>query len=225
MRQLIDKKNRIILYLIFLLILSTTNNKIKDNKKNYSINIKNIKVTGLSDSNSLKLLNKLDYFSNKNIFNIKREEISKIISENNVIEEYRIKKIYPSGLNIDIKPTKFIAKIPGSKQLFVGSNGKLITNQMIDETLPYIFGKFNSEEFLSFKKTIDRSNFNFNDFKSISFYPSNRWDILTTNDILIKLPKNNLSESLKHAHSFINNNEFQDNTVIDLRMSNHLIVQ
>ena len=225
MRQLIDKKSRILLYIIFLVILSTTNNKFTNNQKNYSTKINKIEVSGLSNSDNLQILNKLDSFLYKSIFIISKEEINKIFSDYNIVEEYRIKKIYPSGLNIIIKPTNFIARIPSNKKLLVGSNGKLITNKMNIDTLPYLFGEFNSEEFLKFKKDIDKSSFNFADFKSMSFYQSKRWDILTINDILIKLPQDQLSKALNQAYIFIKDNEFFNSKVIDLRISNQLIVQ
>ena len=225
MPQLIDKKNKIILYLIFFLILSTTNNKITNNEKKIFTKIKKIEIIGSSNDNNFELLNKLNIFFSKNIFNIEGEKIHKIISKKNIIEEYRVDKIYPSALNIDIKPTKFIAKLSDNSKFLVGSNGKLIKNQTIDKTIPYLFGEFNSKEFLNFKKKIDRSSFSFTDFKSIFFYPSNRWDILTTDDILIKLPKDNLLETLNQAYIFINDSEFQNNKIIDLRIFNQLIVK
>ena len=225
MHQSIDKKNKIITYLIFLLVLSTINNKTLDNQKIYFSTIKKIHITGLSNPVNLKLKDELDKFHNKKLFSIKKEEIKKIITEYNIIEEYKIKKIYPSILKIDIKQTKLIAKISSKNQLLVGANGKLIISPVIDKTLPYIYGKFNAKEFLNLKKNIDRSKFNFADIRSIFFFPSNRLDILTNENILIKLPENNLSKSLFIAHKIITNNEFKENKLVDLRVANHLVTQ
>ena len=225
MHQLIDKKRKTILYLILFFTLSTTSNINLENQKNYPTTINKINITGMPSDSNLQLLNKLNNFNYKNIFNIKKEEINKIISEYNIIEEYNVKKIYPSSLDIDIKQTKVVAKISGKNQVLVGANGKLITTIKTDKKLPYIFGEFNSNEFLNFKKHIDNSKFRFTDIKSIFFFPSNRWDILTNNDVLIKLPKNNLSKSLLFAHKIITNNEFINNKLIDLRVINHLIIK
>ena len=153
MHQLIDKKNRIVIYLIFLLILSTTSNKTLENQKNYSTTIKKINVLGLSNSKNLQIENKLNYFFYKNILMIKKEEIIKIISKYNIIEEYNIKKIYPSKLNINIKPTKIIAQISNNNKLLVGANGKLITTERTDESLPYLFGVFKAKEFSASKES------------------------------------------------------------------------
>ena len=225
MHQLTNKKNKIVIYLIFLLILSTVNNKTLNNKKFNSIKINEIIVTGLSHNNNFQLVNKLNNLFYQNIFFVNRAEINKIISANNSIEEYTIRKIYPSKLVINIKQTKFIAKLFNEDEFLVGSNGKLILNETRSVKLPYIEGEFNSKEFLKLKKTIDFSIFDFEDFKSILFYSSKRWDLLTNEDILIKLPKYELLKSLNLANKIIKDNRFKNNKIIDLRTLNHLVIK
>ena len=153
-----------------------------------------------------------------------KEEINKIINRHNIIEEYDVRKIYPSQLNINIKPTKFVARLSSSDQL-IGSNGKLIEDIENSQILPYVFGEFKSKEFLEFKKNITESKFIFTNFKILYFFPSNRWDILTSDDILIKLPQDNYSESLDLAYKIIGNNDFKNKNLIDLRVNNHLIIK
>ena len=225
MPQSIDKKNRFLIYLIFLLILSTTSGKfLKEQKKN-SLKINNIKVFGLTIDKNLEIQNDLSNIFNQNIFFLGKKEINKVINKHNIIEEYSVNKIYPSTLNIKIKPTKFIAKITKYNNLIVGSNGKLISGEQSDKILPYIFGEFNSKKFLEFTKNIELSKFNFFEFKAVYFFPSNRWDIVTINDILIKLPENNVSQSLNRAHRIIASNQFKNKNIIDLRIKNHLIIK
>ena len=77
---------------------------------------------------------------------------------------------------------------------------------------------------MNFKKDIVQSKFTFTEFKTLYFFPSNRWDILTNEDILIKLPQDNLYESLNLAHKIMNSYDFKNKNLIDLRMDNHLIV-
>ena len=133
----------------------------------------------------------------------------------------RARKIYFCS----IKPTKIIAKVAGNNNFLIGSNGKLIKNEYTNEKLPFLIGKFNSESFISFKEIINKSEFNFKDFRSIIFYSSNRWDAQTNSGILIKLPEENLIKALKVAHKIINNNKFKDVEIIDLRISNQIIMQ
>jgi len=225
MHQSIDKKNKIIIYLIFLILLSTIGNKSLEFQKIDTVTINMIDVSGLSNNNNLQITNKLKGLLFKNILFITQDNINKIISQYNLVESYSVKKIYPKRIDIKIEQTKFIAKISGNNKFLIGSNGKLVENEITNETLPFLFGEFNSKKFLKFKRIIENSEFKFMDFKSIFFYSSNRWDILTIDNILIKLPEKNLSETLRVAHKIIKNDEFKNNSVIDLRISNQIIVQ
>ena len=225
MHQLIDKKNKIIIYLLFLFILSTISGKLVENPNSRSFKIDQINIEGLSNSENSKISNELNNLSYKNLLFVGKDEINKVIKKYNIIEEFSIKKIYPSTININIKPTTFIARISNDDQLLVGANGKLIKDKKNSKILPYIFGEFNSKNFLVFKKNIEQSKFIFMEFKTLYFFPSNRWDILTNDDILIKLPPDNFLESLNLAHKIINSNEIKNKNLIDLRMNNHLIIK
>tara|TARA_B100000787_G_scaffold149582_1_gene121650 strand:+ start:266 stop:940 length:675 start_codon:yes stop_codon:yes gene_type:complete len=224
MHQLIDKKKKIIVYLLFLFILSTVNLKFLENQNSNFSTINEINIEGLSAADNLKIYNELNSLFYKNILLVRKAEIQKVISKYNAIEEYNIKKIYPSTINIHIKPTKFVARLSNNDHL-IGANGKLIVDEKNKDLLPYIFGKYSSIDFLSFKKNITQSRFSFTNIKTLYFFPSHRWDILTNNDILIKLPQDNLFESLNLAHKIINSNDFKNKNLVDLRINDHLIVK
>jgi cell division protein FtsQ len=225
MHQSIGKKNKIAIYLIFLFILSSTNGKFSNQQKKYTLKVDKIEVTGLSKGKNLEIQNALSKIFYQNILILQKEEINRIIKKYNVIEEFTIKKIYPSTINIEIKPTKFVARVSDGNQSIVGSNGKLILNEKSDKILPYIFGEFNSKEFLKLQESVKFSKFNFVEFKTIYFFPSNRWDILTIDNILIKLPEKNISETLNIAYKIIDSKKFKNKNIIDLRIKNRLIVK
>jgi len=225
MHQSTGKKNKIIIYLLFLLILSTTSAKFINDQKRLSSSISKINITGLSERKNSEILSNLNNLLYKSIFVISEDEIRKILKKHNIIQELNIKKIYPSTLNIEIKPTKFIARVSNNSQYLVGANGKLIEDKSNNELLPYIFGEFNSHDFLSFKKNIEKSVFSFSNLKELSFFPSGRLDILTDKDILIKLPKEHIVASLNLSKKLINNDNFKDYKFIDLRIKNHLVAK
>ena len=224
MHQSTGKKNKIIVYLILLFILSTTNGKFAGSQNNYSSIDYKINIEGLSNIQNLKISNELSNLFYKDIFFMDKKEINNIMNKYNFIEEYSIKRIYPSTINVKIKPTKYLARTSNDNKLLVGANGKLIKNEENNEILPYIFGEFNSTDFLDLKKNIEQSKFTFKELKTLYFFQSNRWDILTNNDILIKLPLNNSSESLNLAYKIINNDNIEKK-IIDLRVKNHLIIK
>ena len=225
MHQSTSKKNKIIIYLLFLFILSTTSAKLTSDQKKLSSSISIINIIGLSERENLEILNSLNNLLYKHIFVINEEEIRKILEKHNIIQEFSIKKIYPSILNVDIKPTKFIARVSNNSQYLLGANGKLIEDKSHNELLPYIFGEFNSHDFLSFKRNIEKSIFSFSNLKELFFFPSGRWDILTDKDILIKLPQEHIVASLNLSKKLINNDNFKDYKFIDLRVKNHLVVK
>ena len=224
MHQLIDKKNKIIIYLLLLFILSTTSVRFFETRNIYISKVNKINITGLINVDSSKILSELNDLFYKNILLVNKEEIQKVMNKYNIIEEYSIKKVYPSTININIKPTKFVARLSSNNQL-VGANGKLIIGSKNNEKLPYIFGEFNSEDFLNIKKKIEQSNFTFTQFKMLYFFPSTRWDILTYDNILIKLPSNNITKSLDIAHKIIISNDLKNKNFIDLRINNNLILK
>ena len=224
MHQLIGKKKSLILYFFFLVALSTTTNKTLYKTENL-FQIDNINITGIPLDNIEGLNDELYKTIEKNIFFLKKEVLKNSISEFNIVEKYSVKKIYPRELNINIKPTKFIAKISNKDDVLVGSNGKLISNKDFKKKLPSIFGKFNSNKFLELKIHLERSGFNFEDLKSLIYFSSGRWDILTNDNVLIKLPNKRIYESLHLAKKILNDDNFKKNKFIDLRISNQIIVK
>ena len=224
MHQLIGKKKSLILYFFFLVALSTTTNKTLYKTENL-FQIDNINITGIPLDNIEGLNDELYKTIEKNIFFLKKEVLKNSISEFNIVEKYSVKKIYPRELNINIKPTKFIAKISNKDDVLVGSNGKLISNKDFKKKLPSIFGKFNSNKFLELKIHLERSGFNFEDLKSLIYFSSGRWDILTNDNVLIKLPNKKIYESLYLAKKILNDDNFKINKFIDLRISNQIIVK
>ena len=225
MHQSKGKKNKIIIYLLFLFILSTTSAKFINDQNTISSSVSKINTTGLSERKNLEISNNLNNFLYESIFVISKDEIKKILEKHNIIQEFNIKKIYPSTLNIEIKPTEFIARVFNNGQYLVGANGKLIEDKNNNELLPYIFGEFNSLDFLSFKQNIEKSIFSFSNLKTLYFFPSGRWDILTNNDILIKLPQEDIVASLNLSKKLIDNDNFKDNKFLDLRVKNNLVTK
>ena len=225
MHQSTDKKNKIIIYLLFLFILSTTSAKFINDQNKLSSSISKIYINGLSERKNLEILNSLNNLLYKSIFVINKGEIKNVLEKHNIIQEFSVKKIYPSTLIIEIELTKFIARVSNNGQYLVGANGKLIKDRENNQLLPYIFGEFNSQNFLSFKQNVEKSTFSFSNLKTLYFFPSGRWDILTDNDILIKLPQKDIFNSLNLAYKIINSKDMKNINLIDLRINNHLIIK
>ena len=228
MLQLIDKKLKLFFYLVVFLLLSTQITKNKDIKNNFNNNLNNIKVIGLSDENNLKVYQSLKFLLNKSIFFINRNDSQDILKKNNLIESFYIKKIYPNQIKVKINQTKLLAITnQNNKKFYIGSNGKLISVDQVNisnDELPFVYGKSNYIDFIKLKKILDMSKFQFEQIEAFYYFPSNRWDIKTKDGFLIMLPQHNIAESLKLAELIKKNEEFKDQKIIDLRISNNIIL-
>jgi cell division protein FtsQ len=219
-----QRKSKKILIYLFLLFLVGSINNINFNNLKFK-EIENIKVLGLGNYDNSILISQIKNLNLKNIFFINREDIKKKIKSNNLVEKYEIFKLYPSSLVINIKKTKFLAKINDKEKIFlVGSNGKFLKNNSFYNQLPFIFGKPDVSEFLEFKEIIDQSKFSYNEVKNLYYFSSKRWDLELKNNVIIKLSKDYPEESLKLAFEFLHNKDLKDIKFIDARIKNQIIL-
>ena len=227
MPQLKDKKKKLFFYIFLLMLLSTINLNFNKIKKPSILAIKKINVSGLSYLNNLKVEKTLSTLLLKNIFFIKKKNLSKILDQNNLIESSSIKKVYPDLLSVNINKTDFLAiTYQENDKFIIASNGKLIPFIDVDflhQKLPFVFGKVSNDYFINLKKIIDKSKFEYKEIKTFYFYPSNRVDIKTKDGIFIKLPLINLSEALRVANLIKKDDKFKNNKILDLRIANHII--
>ena len=228
MHQQEGKKNKIFFFIFLLVFLSSINNKLFLEKKHSILKINEIKINGLNDKEKTKLIREFKAIFFENIFLISQKNFTNILNKNNLIQSFSVKKKYPNSISINIKKANFFAITNiNNKKYLIGSNGKLIDYGNIinhKKKLPFIFGKLDYSDFINFKKIVDKSEFNYENITSLYHFPSNRWDIKTKNDILIKLPEKNFFNALNFANKIIYNNKFKSNKVIDLRISNHMII-
>lgn len=220
MPQQINKK--ILLYFFLFIILGTFNNK-NLNKFEFP-KINRINISGFETHNN-NFQEKLEILKLNNLFLLKKSQIEELFDTNNLIEEYKIFKKYPSSLEVEIIKTKFLALLNiDGKTFFVGSNGKLIETKDNLKDLPYIFGNLDMNNFLSLKRIIDNSTLKFQEIRNLYFFPSGRWDVELSSGILIKLPNEKLKESLDLSLNLLNNEKFVNVKLIDVRQKNQVIV-
>ena len=217
------KSKKIIVYFFLLIVVSSISNNAIYNLK--FDKIKNINISGLDKKDNQILLNKIEKLNLENIFFINKNDLNELINSNSLIEKYEIFKRYPNTIDIKIKKTNFFAKINKDGKIFlIGSNGKLTPGKFNNQDLPFIFGKPNINEFLYFKKKIDKSNFLYEQIQEFYFFPSKRWDLKLNNNIILKLPNNFKQETLNNLNNFIKNYDGEKFTLIDARIENQIIL-
>ena len=217
------KSKKILIYFFLLFLVGSINNININNLKFQSV--KNINVTGLENEDNSIISKKIKNLKLDNIYLINKKDLNTLIESNNLVEKYFIFKKYPSSLNINIDKTSFLARISKNGKIYdLGSNGKLIENKYSNNQLPLVFGNPEIIEFFNIKKIIDESQISFEEIESLYFFLSKRWDLELRNNIIIRLPNDNIKESLKLASEFLHNNEFKDIKIIDARIKNQIIL-
>ncbi len=220
MLQQINKK--IIFYISLVIILGTFNNK---NLKKFDlpkINMVNIEGIEFDDNEYLKIMNLIKL---NNLLSIQKSQIKEILNSNNLIEKYEVFKKYPSSLEIKIEKTNFLASTNiNGKNYLVGSNGKFISTKDYSKNLPFIFGNFEIEKFLEFKNIILQTNFKYNNIKNFYYFPSGRWDIEMMSGVLVKLPITAIKESLNLSIDLLDDIEFSNIKILDIRQKNQIII-
>ena len=212
------KSKKILIYFFLLLVIGSINNINLNSLKFQKIN--NINITGLDINNKLILLKDIENFNLKNIFLINKIDLKDEIESNTLVENYSIFKRYPSSIDINIEKTQILAKINKNGQIFyIGSNGKFIKNNALNNEPPFIFGNPDVFEFFKIKEIIDKSKISYTEIKNLYFFPSKRWDLELVDNTIIKLPNDNVYLALNLAIEFLSDHKF-----IDARIKNQIIL-
>lgn len=217
-------KKRSVIGIALLILFST----ITSQKKIYisKFNLKKIQIENnliLKDTDIKKLLTPL---YEKNLILLSYSEIEKELMQNSFIESFKVKKKYPQTLKIEIFEKKPIAIVfDKKKNFYLSEKIELIefTKKQKFKDLPYVIGDY--KKFKILYETLNRLNFPLNSIKRFILYESDRWDIETKNDQIIKLPSKNFKDSLKRYLNIRNKNEFKKYKIFDFRIKNQLILK
>ncbi len=217
------KSKKIFIYFFLLLIFGSINNIDLNNVKLGEI--KKINIIGLIGHDKKIILQNLQNIKLNNIFLINDKNINNTLNSLAFVESYEIFKRYPSTLDIKIKKTELLAKTSHDGKLsIIGSNGKFLKNETLNIQLPFIFGNPEAKDFLKLRQIINESKISYDEIENFYFFPSKRWDLELTNNVIIKLPKKNIKEKLNIVFEFIDNENFKDIKIVDARLESHIII-
>ena len=220
-------KKKIYFYLFTFVFINTLFNINQIGKFSNIFKLENININGLNLDEENSLRNDLELFKNQNIFLIKNNHIYSILDDFKQIESFKIKKIFPSKLNIDVKKTTYIGKtMKNGKVYFIGNNKKFIEQKKINiqPNVPFVFGNFSIEEFLILQNNLKDNNFNLDEFKSYYYYKNGRWDLNKKDNITIKLPFTDDKQSLKQYKILEDEGKIYKNSIVDLRVPKKIII-
>ena len=217
-------KKRLVIALSLLILLTTINSQ-----QIFVISKFNLKTIVIKNNLLLKdeeIKNLLNQFYNKNLLFLDNNKIKKALMQNSFIESFDIKKIYPSTLIIRIFEKKPIAILFNKKnKYYLSERIDLIEFKNLPnyQALPYILG--NKDDFKIFYNNLKKINFPIDIIEKYTFYETNRWDLKTKNNQIIKLPSKKYTQSLENFLNLKSKNDFEKYQLFDYRISNQLILK
>jgi cell division protein FtsQ len=226
MPQLINK-TKIYFYVLSFIFLTTILNQKFYNFLNKNFIIDQIEIKVETNEIKKKILNQTKYILNKNIFSLNSDQLISELYKLKFLEKFEIKKKYPKTVFINAKLTDLIAvSYIDQQKYFVGFNGEFIPSKNINNNkkLPVIFGNFKVKNFIELKSKLVQNGINHELIEKYYFHKNNRWDLHFSNNILLKLPQNEIGNALEIYLSFLSKNKIKKNSIIDLRISNRVII-
>jgi cell division protein FtsQ len=217
------KKQLVIAFILFTLLTTIT---FKEKIIISQLNIKEIIVENNSLVKKKDVKKLLIPIYNKNIIFLDNKEIEKALTQNSFIETFDVKKKYPQTLKIRIFEKKPIAILLNKKKKFYLSDKiELIEFENIKkyQDLPYVFG--NRDDFKIFYNDLKKINFPFDLISKYTLYESKRWDLETTDKIVIKLHSKNYLKNIKNYLDSRNKQNFKKYKIFDYRINNQLILK
>ena len=217
-------KKRLLIALSLLILLTTINSQQIFVISKFNLKTIVIKNNLLLKDEEIKKL--LIPFYNKNLFFLDNNKIKKALMQNSFIESFNIKKIYPSTLIIRIFEKKPIAILFNKKnKYYLSERIDLIEFKNLPnyQALPYILG--NKDDFKIFYNNLKKINFPIDIIEKYTFYETNRWDLKTKNNQVIKLPSTRYTKSLENFLNLKSKNDFEKYQLFDYRISNQLILK
>ena len=218
-------KKRFLIGLLLLMLLSTYSSKNSiDNQ--YKLNIKEIIVENNNILKKKEVKEEFSFLYNQNIFLLNDKTIAQNLSKKSFIESFKIKKIYPDKIKIIVFEKQPIAILQNKKEKYYYTNKNEIiefSNLREFQNLPIVFS--DKENFKIFYIDLKKIEFPLDIIKSLQFFKSQRWDIITRKDQTIKLPTSEYKKSLRNFLEIKNKDNFNRYKIFDYRIKDQLILR
>ena len=201
------------------------------NLLNNSFQIKHIIIKGSEKSDKSQIENNLIEFSG-NIIDSNFNIIKELVESSEWVKRASIKKVLPSTLIINIiENDPYAIYLKEGKSFLLDLDGSIITEINLDnygDDLLFVRGE-NSPELL--EKLIRDISIAFpnliQNLRELEFIEKRRWNLILNNNLLIKLPDENIQQSLKNLKQLFEEQEVMQSNIIeiDLRIKGRAAVK
>ena len=217
-------KKRTLIAIALLTLLTTISFPNWQPVTKFNLKIINIENNYLLKENEIK--KSLLPLYDKNLFFLRNKEIENALKKNDFIESFEVKKKYPDKIYIKVFEKKPIAiLLKEKKKFYLSDKIEIIEFKKYSHlnNLPYVIG--DKDNFKKLFNELKKINFPFGIIKRYTLYESSRWDLVTVNKKLIRLPAKNYISGLKNYMLLIEKKNTQKYEVFDYRIKDQLILK
>jgi len=216
------------LVLIFLTTYSSNKKDVSEISEDFIFKIKEIDIINNSLIEKDKIIKKLSNLYGKNIFFLNKSYINEQLNLVDFLEKFDVKKKYPNKVIIKIYETEPLGiVIKDNKKYLLDSSSKLISSAKytFSDKFPGIFGENAEKYFVEFFNQLKDNNFSIDQVKNYYYFQIGRWDLQLLNNQTIKFPSDKIEEAIQQSNKLLDRKDFKEYNIIDLRISDKIVVE
>ena len=187
---------------------------------NNSFQIKNVIIEGSEKSNISEIENNVTEFKG-NLISLNFNSIKEIVESSEWVKRASIKKVLPSTLKINvIENDPYAIYFQEGKSFLIDLDGSIITeinlNNYEDELL-FVRGENSPELLEQLIRDISIAFPNLTQtLEEVEFIEKRRWNLKLNNKLLVKLPDENIQQSLKNLKQLFEEQEVMESNIIEI---------
>ncbi len=187
---------------------------------NNSFQIKNVIIEGSEKSNISEIENNVTEFKG-NLIGLNFNTIKEIVESSEWVKRASIKKVLPSTLKINVTENNpYAIYFQEGKSFLIDLDGSIITEINLnnyEDDLLFVRGE-NSPELL--EQLIRDISIAFPNLtktlEEVEFIEKRRWNLKLNNKLLVKLPDENIQQSLKNLKQLFEEQEVMESNIIEI---------
>ena len=187
---------------------------------NNSFQIKNVIIDGSEKSNISEIENNVTEFKG-NLIGLNFNSIKEIVESTEWVKRASIKKVLPSTLKINVTENDpYAIYFQEGKSFLIDLDGSIITEINLnnyEDDLLFVRGE-NSQELL--EQLIRDISIAFPNLtqtlEEVEFIEKRRWNLKLNNKLLVKLPDENIQQSLKNLKQLFEEQEVMESNIIEI---------
>ena len=187
---------------------------------NNSFQIKNVIIEGSEKSNISEIENNVTEFKG-NLIGLNFNSIKKIVESSEWVKRASIKKVLPSTLKINITENDpYAIYFQEGKSFLIDLDGSIITEINLnnyEDDLLFVRGENSPELLEQLIRDISIAFPNLTQtLEEVEFIEKRRWNLKLNNKLLVKLPDENIQQSLKNLKQLFEEQEVMESNIIEI---------